>query len=309
MSIRAKNVLFRADSSSKIGTGHIMRDLVLAERFKDANIIFATQALPGNINHKIKEKGYAVELLDSNGVEALDVLIKKYNITMVVIDHYGIDYAFEKKLKEHTSVKIMSLDDTYEKHYCDVLLNHNISADVSRYEGLVPEKCTLQCGPKYTLIRKEFKETKKRDRSIKRDGKIKLMVSMGGSDSTNLLPKIIDVLSGIDNIEFHILTTSANKNKIVLKEKIESTDNFFLHLDPQNMADLMNECDMGIITPSVIAHEAIYMNLPFIAIKTGEDQADIYHYFKKHKIPVLEHYEPTLLVKKLYEEFRKVSLE
>ena len=45
------NILFRADSSSTIGTGHIMRDLVLATQYKDANITFVTQNLDGNINY------------------------------------------------------------------------------------------------------------------------------------------------------------------------------------------------------------------------------------------------------------------
>ncbi len=49
------NILIRADSSSYIGTGHIMRDLVLAKKFLKDQIIFATQDLEGNINHKIKE--------------------------------------------------------------------------------------------------------------------------------------------------------------------------------------------------------------------------------------------------------------
>ena len=53
-----QNILFRADSSSTIGTGHIMRDLVLAKQYKNSNIIFATQDLDGNINYKIKEAGY-----------------------------------------------------------------------------------------------------------------------------------------------------------------------------------------------------------------------------------------------------------
>lgn len=52
------NILFRADSSSTIGTGHIMRDLVLAQQYPEANITFATQDLNGNINHKIIETGY-----------------------------------------------------------------------------------------------------------------------------------------------------------------------------------------------------------------------------------------------------------
>ncbi|HIP13650.1 MAG TPA: UDP-2,4-diacetamido-2,4,6-trideoxy-beta-L-altropyranose hydrolase, partial [Arcobacter sp.] len=86
--LKTKNILFRSDSSSIIGTGHIMRDLVLAEQFDDANIIFATQNLPGNINHKIEEKHYAIEILNSNDIEEVNKLIEKYNIDMIVIDHY-----------------------------------------------------------------------------------------------------------------------------------------------------------------------------------------------------------------------------
>ena len=53
----SKNILFRADSSSTIGTGHIMRDLVLAQKYAKAghNIIFATQDLNGNINTRLTD--------------------------------------------------------------------------------------------------------------------------------------------------------------------------------------------------------------------------------------------------------------
>jgi spore coat polysaccharide biosynthesis predicted glycosyltransferase SpsG len=70
------NILIRADSSSTIGTGHIMRDLVLASKYKGANITFATQNLAGNINHKIKEAGYNLEILNSNNFKELNTLIK-----------------------------------------------------------------------------------------------------------------------------------------------------------------------------------------------------------------------------------------
>ena len=60
------NILIRADSSSFIGTGHIMRDLVLAKQYKTENIIFAVRELAGNINYKIDEAGYSKVVLNTN---------------------------------------------------------------------------------------------------------------------------------------------------------------------------------------------------------------------------------------------------
>jgi len=101
---RVKNILFRADSSSTIGIGHIMRDLVLAKQFKDNNIIFASRNLKGNINFKIIEEGYKLEILEDNNIKTLQRVIEKHNIDMIVIDNYEIDYEFKKKLKENTQI-------------------------------------------------------------------------------------------------------------------------------------------------------------------------------------------------------------
>jgi len=155
-------VLFRADASSTIGTGHIMRDLVLAKQYPDSKIYFATRALDGNLNDKIKQEGYEVIDLKSNDIEELDKVIKKLDIDLLIIDHYEIHYEDEKRLKtKNQHLKILSFDDTYEKHYCDILLNHNISADEKRYKDLVPKDCEHRCGEEYTLLREEFRAEKK----------------------------------------------------------------------------------------------------------------------------------------------------
>ncbi len=72
------NILIRANSSSYIGIGHIMRDLVLVKQYSNDNIIFATENLDGNINHKIEEENYKIELLKSNDFEELNDLIKRF---------------------------------------------------------------------------------------------------------------------------------------------------------------------------------------------------------------------------------------
>lgn len=136
--------IIRADSSSNIGTGHIMRDLVLATQFDD--VTFVTRDLPGNINFKIIEFGYSVEIIRDNSLSGFVKVIEKLSPNIVVIDNYSLDYDFERAFKEkYPDIKLMVLDDTYEKHYCDILLNHNISADEDKYKNLVPEYCELRC--------------------------------------------------------------------------------------------------------------------------------------------------------------------
>ena len=117
-----KNILIRADSSSQIGIGHIMRDLVLAKEFSTSNVIFACQNLKRNINQKVLDSGFNVKILKSNDLEELDYLLKSLKIDFLIIDHYKITYEFEKQLKkQNPELKILSFDDTYEKHYCDIL--------------------------------------------------------------------------------------------------------------------------------------------------------------------------------------------
>lgn len=288
------NILFRADSSSSIGTGHIMRDLVLAAQFKASDIIFATQKLPGNINHKIKEKNHQLEILASNDTEELIGLIQKYSVDTIVIDHYAIDYNDEKELKERTGVKLFVLDDTYEKHYCDVLLNHNISADEKRYKDLVPENCELRCGAAYTLLRDEFIEEKKKKKDPNKKSN-NVFVTMGGADHSNINISILKVLKYFPHLHAHVVTTTANAHLDELKEYVRGKENITLHINTKQIARLMHEADLAIVTPSVTLNEVIYMNLPFIAIKTAENQQDMFRYLSENNYSALEEFDAAKL--------------
>ena len=270
-------VLFRSDSSNLIGSGHVMRDIVLAKQMVQAEkIIFAAQNLEGNINSYIKQEGYKVVTIDSNDINEVIAVVKKYNINMIVIDHYKIKYAYEKKLKETTGVKILSFDDTYEKHHCDILLNHNLSASPERYKSLVPKHCELRCGKDFTLIRDEFINERKKQ-------KLHIFLAMGGVDATNINVPILQILEEFEHIKVHVMTLHANRHLEELEDFAHGKKFIKLHIDSDKVAKLMRKCDFAILTPSVIVHEAIYMRLPFVAIKTMDNQTEMYHYLKEKK--------------------------
>jgi len=292
-------ILFRADSSSKLGIGHIMRNLVLASLFPKSEITFASLDLAGNINHKIKQDGHNLKILKSHSKENLARLVNKLECDLLIIDHYEIDKDYESYIKKNTRVSIMSIDDTYEQHSCDILLNHNIYADEKRYKNLVPKECTLLCGSKYTLLRVEFhKEVKKLKQKNSKKIK-KIFLAMGGTDHSNINIKILKTLKKFKNIEVNLVTTSANKNLKSLKQYIKNQKCLKLHIDSKKIAKLMRQSDFAIISPSVSVNEVHFMKLPFIAIKTADNQNEMYKYLKRKKHLVLKSFNNKELEKKV----------
>jgi UDP-2,4-diacetamido-2,4,6-trideoxy-beta-L-altropyranose hydrolase len=118
--------LFRVDSSTQIGTGHLMRCLVLAGelRPKGAQIFFICRELPGNLCDLVEEKGYPVYRLPCSGEQAAfngehtkharwlgaswetdaeqvkNILINdKQDIDWLIVDHYAIDKRWESCLR------------------------------------------------------------------------------------------------------------------------------------------------------------------------------------------------------------------
>jgi spore coat polysaccharide biosynthesis predicted glycosyltransferase SpsG len=114
---KSLKILIRCDATSEIGTGHLMRSLTLAKRFVEDEVAFATRELEGNLEALIEEHGYKRHSLKNNKAKTLIQCLKKEKTDLLIIDHYDLDAAFERELKEALPrLKIMALDDTYQKH-------------------------------------------------------------------------------------------------------------------------------------------------------------------------------------------------
>ena len=164
--MKTKKILFRCDSSSTIGLGHVKRCLVLAKRLKEYDknlkILFATQNLHGNINQEILKSGFSIYSIRDNSVKMLDYFVKGLQINLLIIDSYDIDYVYEEQLKiKNPTLKMLSFDDTINSHKSDMVLNHGVQAQEKEYKKLLPKKTKLFCGSEYTLLRDEFLEIKK----------------------------------------------------------------------------------------------------------------------------------------------------
>lgn len=281
------NILIRADSSHTIGTGHIMRDLVLAQQFPRDTIMFATQSLAGNINSYIHDKGYQILTLSSPNTNELISLIHHYNIELLIIDHYDITYDDEYTIKHQTNIPLFVLDDTYQKHYCDILLNHNIYASSERYTSLVPPFCDCRCGEKFTLLRDEFFHAK----ATIEPQIYHIFLALGGSDPLALtLPIAHSIHQHYPHYIIHCATTSANHELTTLQNYAQSHPHFHLYINASHIASLMAQSSLAIVSASVLLNEIMFLNRPFIAIKTAQNQEEMVKFLHHSHLPCIENF-------------------
>lgn len=302
------HVFVRVDSSILIGSGHLMRCLTLAEglRAKGADVVFICRDHPGNLCALIGKKGFTCHLLPrpthtpaiidddysswiGNGWEAdafeTKVIINSYpkDKRLLVIDHYGIDYRWEKMLRPFVD-RIFVIDDlANRKHDCDFLLDQNLYEDMHcRYCGLVPANCRLFLGPAYALIRSEFRQAKARMK--KRDGQIhRILIFFGGSDPTNETMKAIEAIEllGRPAIIVDVVVGLNNKNRESIEDRCRKMKNVNYYCQTENMAVLMAEADLAIGAGGITTWERCYMELPALVCTIAENQKKVAEYLNR----------------------------
>lgn len=276
-----KNILFRCDSSSTIGLGHVKRCLVLAKRLKEENknlkILFATLDLYGNINNEILKSGFSIYSLRNNTAADLDYFIKGLFIDLLIIDSYDIDNIFENQIRlNNQNLKILSFDDMLRPHCSHMILNHGIQAKKSHYKDLVADDCKLFCGNKYTLLRDEFFE--KYDEKVIKNS---IAIILGGNDVLNLSSKIALYLFEInENYKITIITSSVNPN---LKE-LKQLKNIEMLVDIPNIAEVLITKELIISASGGTLFEVMALKKDFINIEVAKNQEDVTKFLEKKNI-------------------------
>lgn len=284
MSAMVSQPLFiRADASTQIGTGHVMRCLALAQTWQDAGgqAHFAAAELPDGLAARLAAEGMTLHRLDvapgsPDDAAQTAALAQRLGASWVVEDgyHFGTDY--QHAVKE-AGLRLLAIDDYgHADHYvADLVLNQNISADASLYASREPAT-QLLLGTDYTLLRREFKRWRGWQRMIP-DVARNVLVTMGGSDPNNVTDKVIEALAQApaDEMEAIIVVGSSNPQQQTLTESIERSGVplRLLH-DVADMPELMAWADLAITAGGSTCWELAFMGTPGIILVLAANQAE-----------------------------------
>jgi len=261
-----RKVLIRADASSKIGIGHVMRMLALGQLLLDDGykVCFATIPDHNEILDRLRNEGFTVYCLNQDDINCASSdltqllnLAEKVQPTWIIIDGYHFDWAYEKRIKDE-GYKLLRVDDIPKGHYyADVVLNQNYGSEDFKYNT---EKYTkVLAGLKYVLLRREFRKSSQQFKIVRKRNSLHVLVSLGGSAKVNsaINNVISEGLSGLsDLLTMSILAEASNRN----------------------MAEEMLKADLAIVSVGSTMWELMHMHVPFLAVSLTPMQDDYLTY-------------------------------
>lgn len=300
MKSRYQYVAFRTDASTLIGTGHVVRCLTLANELRKHGVIshFVCRAHVGHWAETIKAEGHQVTLLPvdqkvvsrrgnvsryaswlgadwSEDAKYTIYAVNEFSPTWIVVDHYAIDARWERIAKSATQARIMVIDGLANReHDCDLLLDQTFSpGGERRWDGLVPQSCMRFAGPRFALLRPEFvamrRSLRQRDGSVRR-----IFIAFGGVDQPNATLTALEALSELKwtGIAVDVVIGNANPHRTALQAKCRQLENVSLHIQPDNIAELMANADLAISGGGMMLLEQCYLCLPSIVVSIAENQ-------------------------------------
>ena len=272
-------IIFRADGNSKIGSGHIMRCLSLADAAGERGMACCFVTAGSEFQNIIQEREYKCVVLgtDYTDMEAELPTLKKVladeKADAIVVDSYFATEAYLNALRPFG--KLIYIDDLAAFAYpVDMLVNYNIYAPDIGYEELYAQKKKplLLLGPQYAPLRREFQNGDFR----RPNGNVKnVFVSTGGADAEHIALQFIQYLKlrREPQYTFHVLLGAMNQDREEIENLAWNVPNVVIHQNVRDVRELMCSCDAALSAAGSTLYELCACGVPIITYILADNQA------------------------------------
>ena len=281
---QASPLLIRADASLEIGTGHVMRCLALAHYWNQqcGKAVFAIGSIPELLNRRLNSEGiFATKIASPSGTaeDAAELIAtaRELAATRVAMDGYQFGAQYQQAIKD-AGLKTLFIDDYghAEWYFADLILNQNLYADEAMYSRR-NKTSQLLLGTRYALLRPEFLAWSTWSRRIPAVAR-RLLVTLGGSDSSNTTSKVIRSLLDLNvtDLEVRILLGPANRHHEAVRQAVgQQPERFQIFAAEADMPGMMAWADLAISAAGSTCWELAFMGLPAVTIVLAENQRPI----------------------------------
>ncbi|WP_108649722.1 UDP-2,4-diacetamido-2,4,6-trideoxy-beta-L-altropyranose hydrolase [Dongshaea marina] len=310
------NIVLRADAGIEIGNGHIMRSLTLAKALNNQGhrVLFICKQHPGHLCHLLEAQGIEVHSIpisedqpehllahsrwlggsQKQDAQATRNIIEEsfgQQVDWLIVDHYGIDYHWQKALTRHAQ-NIMVIDDLADRqHYCDLLLDQTLGRIPQDYQPYLMKPCTMLLGTEYALLRPEFNQHSPTEIIQHRQSRIKqglsrLLIMMGGTDPCDITSQILASLNLEEFTKVTVVLGSSALNIPRIQQLYKQHQQIELKINCNQIAQLIHSHDICIGAAGSSCWERCSMGLVSLITVFAENQKLIAEKLVSRKIAV-----------------------
>ena len=279
-------ILIRADANERIGTGHIMRCLSIANAFVHRGIEVMFVVADERGKRLVEQNGFQATCLHSEWTCVEGELTRLYALTeqfhpgLILIDsYYATSWYLNSIAQEY---KVAYIDDMNLECY-DVyaIINYNIYAQVYDYSWYKGTRTKLILYPQYAPLRDEFRNCPKHKIARVSD----ILVSAGGADPEHITERIMSgICPEMREINFHFIIGALNPRLNDIKNLAEGKENIVLHINEQHRSELMENCDLAIAAAGTTLYELCATGVPTITYTLADNQLVAAEQFDKQGI-------------------------
>ena len=268
--VNRKVALLRADASSSIGVGHVMRSLSLGEALLDEG--FGVELVSFELAPSLQS------LATSCGVEVVDLscaprssedaqFVLQRNANLVVVDGYEFSREFFAVL-ETSSTPFAVVDDNAETsaQSPSAVINQNPHASASMYAHLQGNP-KLLLGLQYAMVRKEVREVAAMNLSA-REGEV--FVAMGGADFLGLTAPIVEALAET-GLQIRVAVGHANTQRAHIQKLADQLGNVTL-IEQQDYVSSLASAHVAVLAAGSSLWEACAVGTPSIGLVVADNQ-------------------------------------
>lgn len=314
-------VVIRADANSKIGMGHVMRCLSVADALlkRGEEVLFVTAddtpvplLTKKGVPYRVLHTDYADMEAELPGLlcilqeltqraelpeEVLSRMSSQRKDIAILVDSYYVTEKYLAALKKR--ITTIYMDDIYAFSYpVDMLINYNIYGEEMGYEkdaafadtklllgaNYVPLREEFSAGAGYVQSRKELSLGAANVTPAEEGG---ILITTGGSDSFNLAGQLLMEAMKYDALkekEYHVVSGSLNPHIGELQALAKKHENIHIHCNVTNMAELMAESEVALSAGGSTLYELCAVGVPVIAFSFAENQEHLVQTFVKRDI-------------------------
>jgi UDP-2,4-diacetamido-2,4,6-trideoxy-beta-L-altropyranose hydrolase len=286
-------LLIRADADTRMGTGHVMRCLALAQAWQDSGgrVRLAAASLTPALEARLRQEGIAVERWDvAPGSEAdaarLSQAIVQLRAPWVVVDGYQFTSEYQRAVKS-AGGKLLVIDDYghASPYMADLVLNQNVHAAKALYRQREPAT-RLLLGPSYALLRREFWSWRTWQRVIPPVAR-RLLVTLGGSDPDNVTLRVIEAVAelDLDGLETIVVVGGSNPHVTALEAAAGGCRTAMrLVTDVTDMPHWMTWADAAVTAAGGTLWELAMLAVPSLTLILADNQEPAARYLDEHGI-------------------------